>query len=136
MLTVLAEANTNTTGANANTPVGTVQGPSQNLTIEAQTGLADAAGFRDERHGRPDGGFVGDIDDMGAETFVAERLLTTGEPMHDPAVGEQLFGQGAAHQLALFAVDLIACERDCRSCSYAAALDWLERSRAALLRFE
>ena len=33
--------------ANANTPVGTVQGPSQNLTIEAQTGLADAAGFRD-----------------------------------------------------------------------------------------
>ncbi|MEK0085650.1 efflux RND transporter permease subunit [Benzoatithermus flavus] len=33
--------------ANANTPVGTVQGPTQNLTIEAETQLADAAAFRD-----------------------------------------------------------------------------------------
>ena len=43
--------------ANANTPVGTVQGRAQNLTIEAQTGLADAAGFRDliiaTRNGHP-----------------------------------------------------------------------------------
>jgi hydrophobic/amphiphilic exporter-1 (mainly G- bacteria), HAE1 family len=33
--------------ANANTPVGTVQGEAQNLTIEARTQLADAATFRD-----------------------------------------------------------------------------------------
>ncbi|MFZ1430169.1 MAG: efflux RND transporter permease subunit [Geminicoccaceae bacterium] len=43
--------------ANANTPVGTVQGRSQNLTIEARTQLADAAGFRDlivaMRNGHP-----------------------------------------------------------------------------------
>jgi HAE1 family hydrophobic/amphiphilic exporter-1 len=36
-----------TGAANANTPVGTVQGPTQNLTIEAETQLADAAAFRD-----------------------------------------------------------------------------------------
>ncbi len=43
--------------ANANTPVGTVQGRSQNLTIEARTQLADATGFRDlivaMRNGHP-----------------------------------------------------------------------------------
>lgn len=43
--------------ANANTPVGTVQGRSQNLTIEARTQLADATGFRDlivaTRNGHP-----------------------------------------------------------------------------------
>ena len=43
--------------ANVNTPVGTVQGDAQNLTIEAQTQLADAAAFRDlivtSRNGHP-----------------------------------------------------------------------------------
>ncbi|MFO1048103.1 MAG: efflux RND transporter permease subunit [Geminicoccaceae bacterium] len=43
--------------ANVNTPVGTVQGETQNLTIEARTQLADAAGFRDlivaTRNGHP-----------------------------------------------------------------------------------
>ncbi|MGE3293805.1 MAG: efflux RND transporter permease subunit [Geminicoccaceae bacterium] len=43
--------------ANVNTPVGTVQGEAQNLTIEARTQLADAAAFRDlivaTRNGRP-----------------------------------------------------------------------------------
>ncbi|MFO1074146.1 MAG: efflux RND transporter permease subunit [Geminicoccaceae bacterium] len=43
--------------ANTNTPVGTVRGTAQNLTIEAQTQLADAAGFNElivaTRNGRP-----------------------------------------------------------------------------------
>jgi hypothetical protein len=59
----------------------------------------DPAAFGDDRHGRPDGGFVGDIDGVGTETFMAQRLRPTGEAMHEPPVGEQFFGQGAAKAL-------------------------------------
>ncbi len=48
----------------------------------------------------------------------------TGKPSAPPAVPNGVLREGLVKQAeeASF-VDLIACERDCRSCSYAAALD-------------
>ena len=41
----------------------------------------------------------GDVDGVGGKALMRQRLLAAREPMHDPAVGEQAFGQGAAQAL-------------------------------------
>lgn len=56
----------------------------------------DPAGLGDGRDRGADGGFVGDVHDAGMEVRMGERLRAAGEAMHDPAVGQQAFGQGAA----------------------------------------
>jgi HAE1 family hydrophobic/amphiphilic exporter-1 len=53
----LEEVRAAVSGANANTPVGTISGPNQQLTIEAQTQLMNGGAFRDliiaQRNGVP-----------------------------------------------------------------------------------